>query len=824
MTCAKGHVSIITKIVSARELSFVLFQKATAGLYKCGRQAKNGGLPSTKDGLSTTDAWFFALQQKANRAQLSNLSPKVSFKFSNGKKHQTKSCFRHERSVMPLAGLPATQVAGSQDQWPAAKGGGRQVSRFFRLEELWLRGRSLIGLFLDCVGALDGTHVCVKVSSKDAPRYRGRKGITSDSRIIKNALTREDKLKIPNGKFYLVDARNVIAAAIFGCIHNFAILMTLLCPVTRMFTAELEVWEALIELAEIYGKDRAIGVGDIRDVYRILYLTPFRMWPRLFWSVDAKSSQWRDYPIAYSYRVLRIILCSVMAEDCDFLRWVIVNSPRYGVVIDVPMRDHIVLLFQLCLKAIVREATGSVDSVLNRDARELNPAAMSLKCPILVEVLKWLSFQFSVLYGEVNGKLFAIDTLKQWMLNISLNSSLFLLEQKAPESPASRDVDGKSVEPFEKGVEDHADGNSVQPFEKGAEDDVDEPFEKGVEDDGNSVLGESINSRVILVSQVAAAVAALHERALLEEKIKALRSTQSLTISKPGGTAEHAYFSKRADEERQKRPNYRPVLEHDGFLWQRPHNQSTNKAKTREELLAEERDYKRRRMSYRGKKSKRSTTQVMRDIIEEYMDDITQAGGIGCLIKGTEEAGKFTPEPSLHDISSDVDVLRKNVRDSSEISREWSHAYKKQLDSHNNIRSTRFEHVSSEDHKRHRHDSSRHHEHLDTRRRSVERDRCDRDYYSKSPDRRRSHDHSSNREHRNNVELSIKNFSRSSDSGPSRSHGRQTNRRREQSDRNSETKDRRRRHAYRDRRSDSVTSQEFEDRYDPSEFHNMYED
>ncbi|KAL7185049.1 hypothetical protein ACSBR2_027065 [Camellia fascicularis] len=588
-----------------------------------------------------------------------------------------------------------------------------------------------------------------------------------------------------------------------------------------------------IQCANFVGSDNGEIKGFSRDCVTLL--------PSELWLVRSEIESWRDYPIAYSYRVLRIILCSVVAEDCDFLRWVIVNSPRYGVVIDVPMRDHIVLLFQLCLKAIVREATGSVDSVLNRDARELNPAAMSLKCPILVEVLKWLSFQFSVLYGEVNGKLFAIGTLKQWMLNISLNSSLFLLEQKAPESPASRDVDGKSVEPFEKGVEDHVDGNSVEPFEKDAEDDVDgnsvepfekgleddvvgksvEPFEKGVEDDGNSVLGESINSRVILVSQVAAAVAALHERALLEEKIKALRSTQSLTSYQR--TAEHAYFSNRADEERQKRLNYRPVLEHDGFLWQRPHNQSTNKAKTREELLAEERDYKRRRMSYRGKKSKRSTTQVMRDIIEEYMDDITQAGGIGCLINGTEEAGKFTPEPSLHDIYSDVDKLKKNVRDSSEMSREWSHGYKKQLDSHNNIRSTRFEHVSSEDRKRHRQDSSRHHEHLDTRR-SVERDRRDRDYYSKSPDRRRSRDHSSNREHRNNVEWCMKNFSRSSDSSHSRSHERQTNRRMEQSDRNSETKDRRQRHAYRDRRSGSVTSQEFEDRYDPSESRNMYED
>ncbi|KAJ8748877.1 hypothetical protein K2173_013309 [Erythroxylum novogranatense] len=85
--------------------------------------------------------------------------------------------------------------------------------------------------FNDCVGALDGTHIRVKVSNADAPRFRGRKdyptqnvlaactfdlrftyilagweGSASDSRIIKNALTREDNLKIPSGKYYLVDA------------------------------------------------------------------------------------------------------------------------------------------------------------------------------------------------------------------------------------------------------------------------------------------------------------------------------------------------------------------------------------------------------------------------------------------------------------------------------------------------------------------------------------------------------------------------------------------------------------------------------------------
>ena len=78
--------------------------------------------------------------------------------------------------------------------------------------------------FKNCVGAIDGTHVRVKVHSKDAPRYRGRKGYptinvlaacsfnlkftyvltgwegtASDSRILKSALNREDKLVIPPG-------------------------------------------------------------------------------------------------------------------------------------------------------------------------------------------------------------------------------------------------------------------------------------------------------------------------------------------------------------------------------------------------------------------------------------------------------------------------------------------------------------------------------------------------------------------------------------------------------------------------------------------------
>ncbi|XP_059275263.1 uncharacterized protein LOC132029884 isoform X1 [Lycium ferocissimum] len=82
--------------------------------------------------------------------------------------------------------------------------------------------------FKDCIGAIDGTHVRVKVSQSEAPKYRGRKdyptqnvlaacsfdlkftyvlagweGTASDSRIMKEALNRQDPLKIPEGKRYI---------------------------------------------------------------------------------------------------------------------------------------------------------------------------------------------------------------------------------------------------------------------------------------------------------------------------------------------------------------------------------------------------------------------------------------------------------------------------------------------------------------------------------------------------------------------------------------------------------------------------------------------
>ncbi|XP_020250663.1 uncharacterized protein LOC109828037 isoform X2 [Asparagus officinalis] len=76
----------------------------------------------------------------------------------------------------------------------------------------------------NCIGAIDGSHFRVKVTKEDTRRYRGRKefptqnvlaactfdlkftyvlagweGSASDSRVLNNALIRQDKLFVPQG-------------------------------------------------------------------------------------------------------------------------------------------------------------------------------------------------------------------------------------------------------------------------------------------------------------------------------------------------------------------------------------------------------------------------------------------------------------------------------------------------------------------------------------------------------------------------------------------------------------------------------------------------
>lgn len=99
-------------------------------------------------------------------------------------------------------------------------------------EFIWLPDTSVVQpedpkwkWFEDCLGALDGTHIDVHVPLADQGRYRNRKqqittnvlgvcdrqmkflyvlagweGSASDSRVLRDAMTREDAFAVPNGK------------------------------------------------------------------------------------------------------------------------------------------------------------------------------------------------------------------------------------------------------------------------------------------------------------------------------------------------------------------------------------------------------------------------------------------------------------------------------------------------------------------------------------------------------------------------------------------------------------------------------------------------
>ncbi|XP_074557060.1 protein ANTAGONIST OF LIKE HETEROCHROMATIN PROTEIN 1-like [Curcuma longa] len=85
--------------------------------------------------------------------------------------------------------------------------------------------------FKNCLGALDGTHIKVRVPSEDRPRYWTRKGeiatnalaacsqdmqftyvlagwegSVADCKVLRDAITRTNGLKVPHGHYYLVNA------------------------------------------------------------------------------------------------------------------------------------------------------------------------------------------------------------------------------------------------------------------------------------------------------------------------------------------------------------------------------------------------------------------------------------------------------------------------------------------------------------------------------------------------------------------------------------------------------------------------------------------
>ncbi|XP_048139857.1 U11/U12 small nuclear ribonucleoprotein 48 kDa protein-like [Rhodamnia argentea] len=110
--------------------------------------------------------------------------------------------------------------------------------------------------------------------------------------------------------------------------------------------------------------------------------------PSELWSAQREIEEWRDYPKWYLYNVLRVISAVGLVKESALRRWVIVNSVRFGVVIDVAMGDHIFTLFTLCLKAIVREG---VSLLKTRDLEGNKGCSSEFKCPNLIQVMMWLA-------------------------------------------------------------------------------------------------------------------------------------------------------------------------------------------------------------------------------------------------------------------------------------------------------------------------------------------------------------------------------------------------------------------------------------------------
>ncbi|KAG5127569.1 hypothetical protein JHK82_028404 [Glycine max] len=475
--------------------------------------------------------------------------------------------------------------------------------------------------------------------------------------------------------------------------------------------------------------------------------------PSQYFSIARELDCWNDFPATYSSSVLRAILGLGIANDRDLTDWMIANSPRYGVVIDTSMQHHIFLLCCMCLKSILREASVSVD---NQNSL--------VDCPVTNQALTWLASQVSILYGAANGKAFVLNFVKKCILVGASVLLLFPLGDNAASKQESQNLGTESGDPKE--------------AKPGAQ------------------CGEKKNwilNRKISVSQVAAAVAALHERSLLEQKIKGFWFSQQ--PSNYQLVAEYSYLSEKANEERTKRPDYRPLIDHDSIHLPQSSNQETSREKTREELLAEERDYKRRRMSYRGKKTNQSPLQVMRYMIEDFMDQIKQAGDFESHVKMSEKSGLFPSKPPDRDIPMEANNSRKICNNSPTVTISNLRCSEQQSDSNCCDQSKSLEDAFSRDYKQRKHEHHRSH-YCREDQQNADQGKYHRDRHSISPERYSSYSRS--REH-------------------SSHHNKQDyypNRKKHNSSR---IKDGWQKDTHRSHISDSFPNNAFSDRYDPSE-------
>lgn len=228
-----------------------------------------------------------------------------------------------------------------------------------------------------------------------------------------------------------------------------------------------------------------------------------------FWLGRCEVEGWNDYPGRCSLQVLKMLSNVCAINDIELKKWVILNSPRYGVVIDKAMRDHIVLLLKLCLRPMAKEAYKLVQSLLDhrvsKETAESNSMDISFDCECMNQVLRWFVAQLTVLYGEVSGKHFGINMIKNCVVKAGLCSLLFQLEEKATQPHALNEAFESFTNPECVIRDSGVDLSGKQDVETGLSGNVHHEF---------------------CLSQVVAAVAALYERMALERKIRGFRHSQ----------------------------------------------------------------------------------------------------------------------------------------------------------------------------------------------------------------------------------------------------------------------------------------------------------
>jgi U11/U12 small nuclear ribonucleoprotein 48 kDa protein len=206
--------------------------------------------------------------------------------------------------------------------------------------------------------------------------------------------------------------------------------------------------------------------------------------PSEYWVLRTEVEAWQSLPVLYSYTSVCAILGFIAVSEEDLKKWIISNSPKYGIIIDVAVRDHIWFLLKVCLKAVRQEAFHLSGSFWRNDG--VFNSKCSIGCPKLSGSFAWLGNQLSILYGEVYGRSFALGMIKEAIVR----SGFCNLRSKFEER-------GREIDKSESG----------------------------------EVAKEGACNGIVLVSQVAQAIGALHQRAFLEENIRALKSTQP--VSKP---------------------------------------------------------------------------------------------------------------------------------------------------------------------------------------------------------------------------------------------------------------------------------------------------